>query len=391
VTVLDRRAPLTADQVLAAARALRPTISERAAEVEAARRMPGDLLDALVAAGCFRMLLPGSHGGAGADVPSALRLYETLAEADASVAWTVMIGGGAWIDLAGLPRATFDGVFAGDDVIVAGAFAPSGSITPVDGGYRVSGRWGFASGCQHATVLYGDCVEGGATEGAGGGPRLRMAIFGPDQVEIEDTWSVLGLRGTGSHHIRVADLRVPADRTWRPLEDEPCLDEPVVRIPVPSLIALMVASVAVGLAQGALDDAVALAPHKVPLLAGAPLAADPLFQADLATADTELRAARALLQESAGSLWATAVEGEPCTLRQRAQARAAAVWATARAVAVVETAYRSGGGTAIYRTCPLERRLRDVHTLTQHFIVRQNTMATAGAVLAGRDVQVPVF
>ena len=379
---------MTGDQVLDAARALAPTIAARAADVEAARRVPGDLLDALVAAGCFRMLLPRSHGGAGADLPSALRLYETLAGADASVAWTVMIGGSAWVDLTELPRTTFDGLFAGDDVIVAGAFAPSGSITPDAGGYRVTGRWGFASGCEHATVLYGNCIESGAD---GGGPPMRMALFDPDQVEIEDTWTVSGLRGTGSHHIRVADLRVTADRTWRPLGDEPCLDEPVVRVPVPSLIALMVAGIGLGVAQAALDDAVGLAGRRVPLLADAPLAADALFQADLATADTELCAARALLNESAASLWATAVSGGPLGMPQRARTRAAAAWVVRRAVAVVETAYRSGGGSAIYTTCPLERRLRDIHTLQQHFIVRPNTMTTAGAVLLGRDVDVLLF
>ena len=90
-------------------------------------------------------------------------------------------------------------------------------------------------------------------------------------------------------------------------------------------------------------------------------------------------------------MWATAVEGEPFTMRQRAQARAAAVWATTRAAAVVDTAYRSGGGTSIYADCPLQRRLRDVHTLTQHFLVRRDTMTTAGAVLAGQDVDVVVF
>ena len=90
-------------------------------------------------------------------------------------------------------------------------------------------------------------------------------------------------------------------------------------------------------------------------------------------------------------MWATAVAGEPFSLRQRAQARAAAVWATEQAVAVVEAAYRSGGGTAVYRSCPLQRRLRDVHAVTQHFLVRPNTMATVGAVLLGQNVDVPVF
>ena len=117
--------------LLDAARALAPTIAARTTEVEAARRVPADLLDALVGAGCFRMLLPRSHGGAGADLPSALRMFETLAAADASVAWTVMIGGSAWVDLAGLPRATFDALFASDtDAIVAGVVRPERARSP---------------------------------------------------------------------------------------------------------------------------------------------------------------------------------------------------------------------------------------------------------------------
>ena len=203
---------------------------------------------------------------------------------------------------------------------------------------------------------------------------------------------MLGLCGTGSHHIRVTDARVPVEQTLRPLVDEPCLDEPVVRVPLPALLALSIAGLAVGIARGALADAVASAQERVPLLAQAPACADPVFQADLATADTGPRAARALLFESAGTVWATAVAGEPFSLQQRAQARAAAVWATKQAVAVVEAAYHGGGGgTAVYRSCPLQRRLRDVHALTQHFLVRPNTMATAGAVLLGQNVDVPVF
>jgi alkylation response protein AidB-like acyl-CoA dehydrogenase len=385
VTVVDRAT--TPERVIAAARELAPTIAARAAEAEAARRVPRDLLDQLVGASCFGMLLPRSHGGVGADLTAALRLLETLARADASVAWTVMIGGSAWVDLAGLPRTTFDALFTGAPVIVAGVFAPSGSITPVDGGYRVTGRWGFASGCEHADVLYGNCVEG-IVDGA---PRLRIAVLTPDQVEVEDTWTVSGLCGTGSHHIRVTDVLVPAERTLNPLAAEPCLDAPVARIPVPALLALHIAAVAIGTAQGAVDDVGDLAPRKVPLLAAGPLAAGPLFQFELATADTELRAARALLHETAESLWSNAVAGDPFTLVQRAEARAAAVWATARAAAVVDAAYRSGGGSALYADNPLQRRLRDAHAITQHFLVKQDTMITAGAVLAGQDISVPVF
>jgi alkylation response protein AidB-like acyl-CoA dehydrogenase len=377
----------TTEQVLDATRALAPTIAARAAEIEAARRLPRDLLDELHAAGCFRVLRPRSHGGTGADLTEGVQVLEALARADASTAWTVMVGGATWIDLAGLPRASFDALFAAPDVVTAGVFNPTGSITPVGGGYRVSGRWSFASGCEHADWLYGNCVEG-VVDGV---PAMRAAVFAPEQVVIEDTWTVAGLCGTGSHHFRVDDVVVPAERTCRPMVDPPCVDEPVVGIPVPALLALMIAGVSLGAARGALDDIHAMAAGKTPLLAAGPLAANPHFRFELATAETELRAARALLGESTRSAWASAAEGEEITLEQRARFRAAAVWATTRAVAVVESAYRAGGGSSVYADCPLQRRLRDVHVLAQHFLVRPDTLTTAGAVFAGQDIDLPVF
>ena len=220
---------MTPDDVLAAVRAMAPTVAARAAEGEAARRLPADLLAALRDAGCFRMSMPESHGGLGADLAAISAVLEALARADAATAWTVMIGGNAWIDLAGLPRTTFDKVFDRPDVIVAGVFAPSGSIVPADDGYRVSGRWSFASGCEHADVLYANCVDADG--------ELRMALLAPDDVQVEDTWTAAGLCGTGSHHFRVADRVVPADHTYRLFADPPCLDAPIVRIPVPTLSA----------------------------------------------------------------------------------------------------------------------------------------------------------
>jgi indole-3-acetate monooxygenase len=387
MTILDR-STTTPQAVLEAARGLAPAIAGRGAEIEAARRVPSDLLDQLVAAGCFRVLRPSTHGGIGADLPGAMRVFEALARADASAGWTVLIGASSWCDLAGLPRATFDGLFAANpDAITAGAINPTGSIAAVDGGYRVTGRWSFASGCEHADWLYGNCVEALVD----GDPQLRMAVFSPDQVVIEDTWTVSGLSGTGSHHFRADDAAVPLERTFLVLADEPCLDVPIVHIPPPALFSLCIASVAIGTAQGALDDIVALAVDKVPLLAHGPLAASPLFQFELATADTELRAARALVYETAEAAWEAATRAAPFTLEQRARIRAAAVWATERAAAVVSAAYRSGGGSSVYADCPLQRRLRDIHAVTQHFLVKRDTLTTAGAILAGQDVQVMVF
>ncbi len=387
MTTMDRHATSPQD-ILDAARELAPTITARAAEIEGNRRIPRDVLDELIKARVFGLLRPVTHGGGGLDLPDALPVIETLARADTSVGWTVMIGSHSWCDLAGLPRRTFDELFEGrPGVITAGVFNPTGTIAEAKGGYRVTGRWSFASGCEHADWLYANCIES-VVDGV---PQFRIAVFAQDQVVIEDTWTVAGLAGTGSHHFRVDSLVVSADRTLRPMIDPPCLDAPIVNVPVPSLLALALASVALGCARGALDDILAIAADKVPLLANEPLAANPLFQFELATADTDLRAARALIYETAQAAWDTAARADTFTLDHRARIRAAAVWATERATAVVGAAYRSGGGGSIYLDSPLQRRLRDINALTQHFLVRRDTLTTAGAIFAGQGVDVMVY
>jgi alkylation response protein AidB-like acyl-CoA dehydrogenase len=390
MTITNTTSPaVDAAGVLDAADALGPSIAERAAEIEAARRLPAGLLDQLDDAGCFGILLPRTHGGLEADLPSALRVFERLAVADGSVGWTVMIGAVAWCDVAALPPSSFDSLYAsGRRTIFAGAFNPMGaSITPAEGGYHVTGRWGFASGCEHADWFFGNAVEGFAD----GHPRLRMSVFSPDQVTLEDTWHVSGMCGTGSHHFSVTDVFVPAERTFVPLVDPPRVDTPIVQLPPPPLISISIASVALGIAEGALEDVLALASTKVPLLAPGPLASNGLFHRDVAAADTEVRAARALRDEVAAELWEVAVARGSLSLEQRARSRAAAVWIVERAIDAVDLAYRSGGGTSLYLDSPLQRRLRDVHALSQHFLVKPDTLTTAGAILAGQDVEVMVF
>jgi alkylation response protein AidB-like acyl-CoA dehydrogenase len=378
----------TGAEVLERVRLLGPDITERAPEIEAGRRVPPALVDQLREAGCFRLIRPTSHGGVGASLPEAMRVFETLARADGSTGWTVMIGAGSWLDLANLHRATFDALYLDHpDAITAGVFSPSGSATPVDGGYEVTGRWGFASGCEHADVLFGNCMEG-VVDGV---PQLRIAVFSPEQVVIEDTWTVSGLSGSGSHHFHADRAFVPADRTCSPLAHEPCLDDPIVRLPPPPTLGLVLGSVALGIARGAVDDILALAGEKVPLLSPTTLAGNAVFHLDLANADTELQAIRALLYDGAEELWTAAVEGEPLSMETRARMRAAGVWSAEHAATVVASVYRAGGGTSLYATSPLQRRLRDINALAQHFLVRRDTLVTAGAILAGQDVEVMVF
>lgn len=370
-----------ADAVVDAVRELAPVIAARGHEIEQQRRVPPDLLDALTAVGCFRMLVPSCHGGLALDHRGQMRVLEELARADGSVGWTVMIGSLAPVAFAKLSRDAFDALYAGGpDVILAGTFNPTGVATPVAGGFRVTGRWAFASGCEHAHWFMGHCVVDD-----GRVPPVRMMLAPADHVAIEDTWSVSGLCGTGSHDVVVDGVHVP-DRHTFSLGDPSCLDAPLFRTPELSFSAFNIAAVALGIAGGALGDIRTTAIAKVPAFSGAALATDPFFQHQLAEADARLRAATHLLDVDAATTWAIATSGAPFGPEQRARIRATTTWVTRTAVAVVDMAFTAGGGRAIYSHDPLQRRHRDVHVLAQHVAVQPATYTKAGAVLAGEDV-----
>ena len=246
MTTATRESAPTAQEILRRAAELAPTIAARAVDTEAARTVPADVLDELRQAGCFRLTLPTSHGGASAPLPVTMDVMETLGRADPSVGWTVAIGATIWVDVAGLPKATFDAVYDRPGRIVAGAIAPSGTSTTVRGGYRVTGRWGFVSGCRHADWLSVNTMD----DSGGGEPSFRTVVFRPDEVAIEDSWHVLGMRGTASHHVRADGVVVPAERTFLTFEAVPSVTSPYLHIPVPSLLALTITSVALGAARG---------------------------------------------------------------------------------------------------------------------------------------------
>ena len=367
--------------VFEAVRTLATPIADRREEIERVRRLPPDVLDELLTAGCFRMLVPRSHGGIELELPAYLQAIEELARADGSVGWTVMIGSMAPVLFGKLPRTTFDALYVnGPDVIGGGAFNPTGMATPTDGGFRVTGQWAFASGCDHCHWFLAHCIVDDGRE-----PPMRMMVLPRADVEIKDTWSVSGLRGTGSHDFVVNDVFVPDERTFS-LFGVPNLDIPLLRIPELSFSTLAFSAVALGIAQGAVDEITDLAVDKVPAFGHETLVSNPLFRHQLGEADARLRAARALVYTEAEAAWATVVARAPFTPEHRARIRGTATWATWAAASIVDTAYSAGGGSAIYARSPLQHRLRDVHTLTQHFTLKRDTYTTVGAVLAGQDV-----
>jgi alkylation response protein AidB-like acyl-CoA dehydrogenase len=356
--------------LLCSVRALCPEIESRAAEIEANRQLPNDLVDALRRCGVFRMFTPASHGGLETAIPVALEALSELAAADGAVGWSAMIGSVGPIIFAGLPRSTFDAIYATPDLIQAGSTVPAGKAERVPGGYRVTGRWPFASGCRHAEWMCGVCavVENGepVVAASGQGQAMRL-IFGPaDEWRIEDTWRASGLRGTGSHHISLADHFVAQDFTSDWLPTDRCVNGPLFNSGG-ALIPLVHAAVAVGIAVGARQELLAMvASGRRQLRAAASMADSPVFHFEFAQADADLAAARAYLRRHAEEVWQLANAEAFSAAKHALAAQEAIIWITNTCVQTVDKFYALGGGAAVYDSSPLQRRLRDIHAAAQH-------------------------
>ncbi|WP_405105566.1 acyl-CoA dehydrogenase family protein [Micromonospora sp. NBC_01405] len=376
-----------------AVRELTPELSRRAEEIEAARELPADLLDGLRAAGCFRMFVPRSHGGYEADPHTGLAVLEELARADGSTGWTVMIGAETPHLLALLPRDRFDKFYAsGPDVVVAGGFAPQGRAELADGGFQVTGRWGFVSGSRHADWIFGNCLltgDGQPLPGPNGQPvEIRSMLLPADAVTVQDTWHTLGLRGTGSHDVLMESVFCPVEQSFDLFTGAPCVPGPGFVAPLAQFV-LHLGAVAVGIAQGALDDTVALLDGgRQRLYARQSLADSPAFRVQLGRADLNVRAARALVRSLAHDLFRAADAEDPAAVEAlRPQISASLPWVTEVATAAVDACYRAGGGGAARDSSPVQRRFRDIHTFAQHAAAAEGWLGNNGAHLLGRPVE----
>ena len=373
-----------------AARELAPRIRTLAEETERARRVPDEIVAALARAGIFRMLVPRRYGGAEVDPAAMITTLEELSRADGSAGWCAMIGATSAVTAAYLPDAEAAEIYGGDpNVITGGVFAPHGRAAVVDGGYRVSGRWPFASGCEHCGWLMVGAVvvdDGKPRLLASGMPDSRMMFFPRTRAEVIDTWNVSGLRGTGSHDLQVADLFVPAGRSVSIITDRPRESGPLYRFPVFGLLALGGASVALGIARAAIDELRRLAAEKVPTGGRRRLSERGVVQTQMAEAEAMVASARAFLFESVGDAWRDAASGHDISIARRARLRLAATHATITSAKAVDLMYNAGGGTAIYAASPLQRCFRDVHVVTQHMMVAPATLELVGRILFGLEV-----
>lgn len=378
----------TPTQPVEAAHALAAGIRDRVAHIERHRRLPTELVHAMADAGLFRLCVPRVFGGLEVDATALVEVIEEIAKADGSAGWCVMIGATSGLVSAYLPDAIAGEVYGPPHTITGGVFAPHGKAAVVDGGYRVTGRWPFGSGCEHCAWLMGGSVvvdDNSPRLLANGQPDSRMMLFPAAEVQIIDTWSVSGLRGTGSHDIAVTDLFVPEGRSVSLLTDHPRQPGPLYAFPIFGLLALGIAGVALGVARSAIDELVRLAAAKTPTGSRKRLGDRAMIQTQVAEAEALYRSARAFLFEAISEAWHAAQGAGAISIAQRGTLRLAATHATTSAAKVVDLMYTAGGGTSVYATSPLQRFFRDIHVVTQHMMVAPATYELAGRLFLGID------
>jgi indole-3-acetate monooxygenase len=392
-------APDASETLLNTISTLEPLIRQHADAAERHRRLALPVVRALTDAGIFRMCVPRALGGLEVPPLTFYRVVEAVARLDGSTGWCTFIGGSDGLVGASLAPHIAAELFGRDPrVVLAGSVAPAGTATVVEGGYRVSGRWPYASGSQHCTWVFGGChvLDGDQPRlTAAGAPEVRMVLLPAAQATIlEDTWEVSGLVGTGSHDFTIAQVFVPDAYTWcfgPDMPRGPHYQGPLYRFPLVGLFRLPVSAVALGIAQGALEACLALAPAKRTLIGTGVLRDQPFFQARIAEAVALVRAARAWLHTAVQQAWASTLTSGTASVAERTDLVLAAVHATRSAAEAVQLVYTVAGGTANYRRSALQRALRDVHAVTQHIGTAPQQYEEAGRLVLGLEPLQPIL
>jgi len=381
------------EELVEAARGLAPRILAAADEIEQERRLPDELVDALVEAGLFTMLVPRSKGGAELDLPTYVRAIEELARADGSVAWCVGQASGLSMVSAYLDPPVADAIFQGPArPILAngpGEGNKPGRAIPVGGGYRISGLWNFASGSRHAAWLQAICQvqtdDGRPLMTLEGEPNVRLMLFPIEQARMLDTWHVSGLRGTGSFSFTVEDLFVHEDHAAMLAPQTRRESGTLYLFSTSGVFGPSFGSVALGIAHTTLASFIDLAQDKTPRGAGRTVSESQTVQSLVARAHARLSSARLFLHHTLREVWDAVNESGTLSVSQQVAVRLAATNATHQAVSVVNDAYEAAGSSAIFANRPFERRFRDIHAVSQQLQARAAHFETVGRYLLGLE------
>ena len=353
---------------LDAARKMAPQIRSAADEIDAARELPRPLFEALADAGLFHLAVPRAIGGGECDFPTYVEVIEEIGKADASTGWAVNQGAIFGTYAARMPREVARAIWIDTPrSVVANTPASTAKAVVVPGGYRVTGRQGFSTGCRHAAwvAAHAQVVENGQVRLENGQPEARYFFVPVAEAELLDTWHVRGMRGTGTHHFAVTDVFVPAERTVLSAT-APLLEEgPLYKIPRTLAFASGDAAVALGMARACLDTFVELAGAKTPRAMQALLRDQSMVQVSVGQAEAALRSGRAFLMETVRDIWGEATAGA-VSLERRAILRLATTHSIRLAAQVIDTVYNAAGATAAYEGHLIQRHFQDIHVITQH-------------------------
>ncbi|MBX6740932.1 MAG: acyl-CoA dehydrogenase [Acetobacteraceae bacterium] len=377
------RGPAPAGDPVERAKAVAPLIAAAAPRIEAGRALTPDVLDALHGAALFRTLLPAACNGE--EVPPAVfvRMQEVIAAADASTAWCIGQASGCSMAAAYMaPEVTWE-IWGRDPRAVTAWGMGSGLAEVVDGGFRVTGTWRFASGSKHATWIGGHCQvrerDGSLRVGHDGKPIERTMMFRKDQVTMIDAWDVVGLRGTGSDSYSVQDLFVPEEYSVsRDNEAERRLPGTLYRFSTTHIYASGFAAVSMGIARAMLEALKSMAMTKIPAATTRLMRDSEVIQSGVAQAEAKLRSARAFLLEVLEESWEAVSRRGHVTLDEKVLIRLASTSAIHRAKEVAEWAYHEAGATAIFESEPFERRMRDIHAAGQQVQGRSAHLEVCG-------------
>jgi alkylation response protein AidB-like acyl-CoA dehydrogenase len=370
----------TATSPLAALELLAPRIEQTRAASAAQRRLPDELARAMADAGLFNLLVPRALGGLELDPLAAADVVEAASRVDGSAGWAVMIGAqSAWL-AAFLPPPVAEQVVGRPAATLAGVLRPGGHAVRIDGGYRVSGRWSFASGCTYADHLYGTCVIER--------PRaLRLVYVPAAAATVIDTWRSVGLRATGSHDFTLQDVTVAEDWTLpMPALGTAPHDGPLYRDGYQNLAFVLQAAQALGVARGALVAFTELAADTTRWLSGAALRDRPMVQITTARAEAKVASARAWLRETVEDVWATILAGDPPDPQQRIRVRLAITHGISAAVGATDVLQQVAGAVAVPEDHPLQRRFQDLRTAAAHVQAAPSIFELTGGLLLGADV-----
>ena len=364
----DKRAA----ELIGRARELIPLLDRAGDRIEQMRRIPDDVLDALHDARMFRLLLPRTYDGEEVEPATHFQVIEQIAQGDASVAWCMGQGSGVSMSAAYLKPHIAETVFGGKRAVVAtGPNNSTAKATAVDGGYRATGTWGFASGSPQAAYMLGHCMvhepDGTLRLDADGKPlERRTMVFPKSSATMADDWNVMGLKGTGSVSYSVNDLFVPDDYSFM-RESDTDRREPgaLYRFSMYNMFGVGFAGVGLGVARRVLDDFIKLAMTKKPYGSPTLLCDSSQIQSQVGLAEARLQSSRTWVIETFRQLYAAVAQGLRFTPEMRIQNRIVTAHAIQQACEVMHFVYHAAGATAIFEGNPFERRFRDLNVVTQ--------------------------